>query len=424
MGKTASLKVSDKQYELSLVHGTEGDVAIDVGTLRKDTGFITIDTGLANTASCSSAITFIDGEKGIVRYRGYPVEELAHSAHYLEVCYLLLFGELPSNEEFKTFKTRVLSEMDQVPQNILTLLNQYPQTLHPMAMLSSILLLLSESTPVDVTKKIAPEHLDDLVIKIFAQFAACVVHVCRKREGLSFLHCDTDKGFVENLLTMMLGEEAVGQLGQAAVDMFNVLLIVHADHEQNCSTSTMRLVSSAQTHPIGALAAAIQALWGASHGGANQAVVEMLELILKDSADYQKYIDKAKDKEDPFLLMGFGHRVYKSFDPRGTIFKQECGPFLKSLNKEDPLLDLALNLERIAREDDYFVKRNLYPNVDFYSGIIYRALGFHKEMFPVIFALARSAGWLSHWREMQLMGFRIGRPRQVYTGPSLRHYSK
>ena len=422
MSKSAILKVDGNEYEFPIVEGTENELAIDIQSLRSTTkGIITLDPGYKNTGSCESAITFLDGEKGILRYRGYAIEELDEKADFLEVAYLLIFGELPTKEVLTKFHNDI-KKQSVVDEEIKKIIDAFPRSAHPMGVLASLTSVLTAFNPSSVN--VASEaDMYNAIVKILGKLPVLVAWTMRKRQGMPLIYGDNSLGYVENILKMMFkepNEEYV--INKIVVDALDKLLILHADHEQNCSTSTVRIVGSSHAGLFASLSAGISALWGPLHGGANQAVIEMLEAIMNDDGDTKKYMAKAKDKDDPFRLMGFGHRVYKNFDPRAKIIKKAADEVLEDLGIVDPVLDIAKGLEKEALEDQYFVERKLYPNVDFYSGIIYRALGIPTEMFTVMFALGRLPGWIAQWREMRLKKEPIGRPRQVYTGPTLRPF--
>jgi len=396
-------------------------LAIDIKTLRATTGMVTIDPGYKNTGSCESAITFLDGEQGILRYRGYSIEDLAEKADFLEVAYLLIFGELPNKEQLEKFHNDIKEE-SQVDEEMKKILDGFPKSAHPMGVLSSLTSALVAFNPscVDVSSESA---MYNSIVRILAKFPVLVAWTLRKKKGLPLDYGDDTLGYVENIHKMMFKRpNQEYKKDRIAIDALDKLLILHADHEQNCSTSTVRIVGSSHAGLFASLSAGISALWGPLHGGANQAVLEMLEAIEADGGDTKKYMAKAKDKKDPFRLMGFGHRVYKNFDPRAKIIKKSADEVLGNLGIEDPILDIAKGLEKEALEDSYFVDRKLYPNVDFYSGIIYRALGIPTEMFTVMFALGRLPGWIAQWREMRLRKEPIGRPRQVYIGKNHRAF--
>ena len=423
MSEKATLEVNGQKYEFPLVKGTENEVAIDIKALRGNTsGVITLDPGYKNTGSCESAITFLDGEKGILRYRGYSIEELAEKADFLEVAYLLIFGELPNKEQHDKFHTDIKAQSI-VDDDVKKILDAFPKTAHPMGVLSSLTSALTAFNPSSVNVS-SEEEMYKSVVRILGKFPVLVAWTMRKKQGLPLDYGDNKLGYVENILKMMFKQpnEDYTQ-NQVLVDALDKLLILHADHEQNCSTSTVRIVGSSHAGLFASLSAGISALWGPLHGGANQAVLEMLEAIKEDGGDTMKYMAKAKDKDDPFRLMGFGHRVYKNFDPRAKIIKKSADDVLSDLGVEDPIFDIAKGLEKEALEDNYFVKRKLYPNVDFYSGIIYRAMGIPVDMFTVMFALGRLPGWIAQWREMRLNKEPIGRPRQLYIGETYRKFN-
>ncbi|MDC6387185.1 citrate synthase [Maribacter sp. PR1] len=422
MSDKATLEYNGKKFEFPVIEGTENELAIDIKTLRASTGgIITIDPGYKNTGSCESAITFLDGEKGILRYRGYSIEELAEKADFLEVAYLLIFGELPNKEELAKFHKDIKDE-SHVDEEMKKILDGFPKSAHPMGVLSSLTsaLIAFNPTTVDVSSE---KDMYRSIVRILAKFPVLVAWTLRKKKGLPLDYGDDTLGYVENIHKMMFKRpNKEYNKNKVVIEALDKLLILHADHEQNCSTSTVRIVGSSHAGLFASLSAGISALWGPLHGGANQAVLEMLEAIEADGGDTKKYMAKAKDKNDPFRLMGFGHRVYKNFDPRAKIIKKAADEVLGDLGIDDPILDIAKGLEKEALEDKYFVDRKLYPNVDFYSGIIYRALGIPTEMFTVMFALGRLPGWIAQWREMRLRGEPIGRPRQVYIGENLRPF--
>ena len=422
MSKIATLEIDGNKYEFPMIKGTENEYGIDIKELRSVTGgFITIDPGYKNTGSCESAITFLDGEKGILRYRGYSIEELAEKANFLEVAYALIFGDLPTKDQLSKFEADI-KEQSEVDEDMKKILDGFPKSAHPMGVLSSLTSALIAFNPsaVDVSSEKA---MYNAIVKIIAKFPVLAAWTMRKRKGLPLDYGDDSLGYVENFHKMMLSKpNKAYEPNQIIYDALDKLLILHADHEQNCSTSTVRIVGSSHAGLFASLSAGISALWGPLHGGANQAVIEMLEAIKADGGDTAKYIAKAKDKDDPFRLMGFGHRVYKNFDPRAKIIKQAAEEVLNDLGIDDPVLDIAKGLADVALNDEYFVKRKLYPNVDFYSGIIYRALGIPTEMFTVMFAVGRLPGWIAQWREMRLKKEPIGRPRQIYIGENLRPF--
>lgn len=422
MSDKATLEYNGNRYEFPVIKGTEDELAIDVKTLRSVTnGIITIDPGYKNTGSCESAITFLDGEKGILRYRGYSIEELAEKANFLEVAYLLIFGELPNKEQLEAFHVDIKNE-SHVDEEMKKILDAFPKSAHPMGVLSSLTSALIAFNPVSVNVT-SKDEMYGAIVRILAKFPVLVAWTLRKKKGLPLDYGDDSLGYVENIHKMMFKKPSQEyKINNIVIDALDKLLILHADHEQNCSTSTVRIVGSSHAGLFASLSAGISALWGPLHGGANQAVLEMLEAIQADGGDTKKYMAKAKDKNDPFRLMGFGHRVYKNFDPRAKIIKVAAEEVLADLGLEDPILEIAKGLAKEALEDQYFVDRKLYPNVDFYSGIIYRALGIPTEMFTVMFALGRLPGWIAQWREMRLNNEPIGRPRQVYVGEIQRSF--
>ena len=422
MSRKATIEVDGEKYEFPIIEGTENELAIDIKTLRGITGGITtIDPGFKNTGSCESAITFLDGEKGILRYRGYSIEELAEKATFLEVAYLLIFGELPTAEELTKFHDDI-KDQAHVDEDVKKILDGFPKTAHPMGVLSSLTSALVAFNPASVNVD-SEEEMYNAIVRILGKFPVLAAWTYRKHAGLPLDYGDNSLGYVDNFLKMMFKKPAAEyESNEIVVSALNKLLILHADHEQNCSTSTVRIVGSSNAGLFVSISAGINALWGPLHGGANQAVIDMLEAIKEDDGDTKKYMEKAKDKEDKFRLMGFGHRVYKNFDPRAKIIKVAADEVLNELGIEDPVLDIAKGLEKEALEDPYFVDRKLYPNVDFYSGIIYRALGIPTDMFTPMFALGRLPGWISQWREMRLRKEPIGRPRQIYIGETHRNF--
>jgi citrate synthase len=423
MSNTATLEINGEKYEFPLIKGTENEVAIDIKNLRTTTdSVITIDPGYKNTGACESAITFLDGEKGILRYRGYSIEELADKASFLEVAYLLIFGELPSKAQLEKFHVDIKAQSI-VDEDVRRIVDAFPKSAHPMGVLASLTSALTAFNPSSVNVN-SEEAMYNAIVKILGKFPVLVSWTLRKKQGLPLDYGDKNLGYVENVLKMMFkqpNEEYA--MNPVMVDALDKLLILHADHEQNCSTSTVRMVGSSHAGLFVSLSAGISALWGPLHGGANQAVLEMLEAIKEDGGDTKKFMAKAKDKDDPFRLMGFGHRVYKNFDPRAKIIKKAADDVLADLGVHDPILEIAKGLEQEALQDPYFVDRKLYPNVDFYSGIIYRAMGIPTDMFTVMFALGRLPGWIAQWREMRLKNEPIGRPRQIYTGETLRPFT-
>ena len=422
MSEIAKLKIGDNSYEFHLIEGSENELAIDIKTLRGvSNGVITIDSGYKNTGACKSAITFLNGEKGVLRYRGYSIEDLAEKADFLEVAYLLIFGELPTKDQLVKFHLDIKDKAI-VDDDVRKILDAFPKTAHPMGILSSLTSALTAFNPSSVNVD-SDEEMYRAIVKIMGKLPVLVSWAMRKINGLPLNYGSNSLGYVENVMSMMFSKpNEEYTINPIVRDALNKLLILHADHEQNCSTSTVRIVGSSHAGLFASLSAGISALWGPLHGGANQAVLEMLEAIKEDGGDTKKYMAKAKDKNDPFRLMGFGHRVYKNFDPRAKIIKVAADQVLNDLGIDDPILDVAKSLEQEALNDPYFVDRKLYPNVDFYSGIIYRAMGIPVEMFTVMFALGRLPGWIAQWREMRLGKEPIGRPRQIYTGETFRKF--
>ena len=416
-----TLTYDGKTLEFPLTVGSEKEGGIDIAKLRSGSGLVTLDPGFMNTASTTSAITFLDGEKGILRYRGYPIEQLAEKSTFIEVAYLLLYGELPSASQLATFQGAIAKQA-LVPEDLKHLYRAFPRNAHPMAMLGSAVNALSAFNE-DANDPNVPAQVELATHRILAQLPVLASWGYKHAKNQPFVYPDASLGYTANFLKTLFGVPtepfAVDDEIRSILDL---LLILHADHEQNCSTSTVRIVGSSKANLFTSVNAGISALWGPRHGGANQEVLEMLEMIHKDGNNLQKYVDLAKDKNSGFLLMGFGHRVYKNFDPRAKIIKVACDKVLAKLGIDDPLLDLAKRLEETALKDDYFVSRKLYPNVDFYSGIIYRALKIPTNMFTVMFALGRLPGWTAHWREMNALKTPIGRPRQIYTGATERQY--
>ena len=420
--KHATLTVEDQSYPLPLIEGSEGDKAVDIRTLLKDTGYITLDSGYMNTGSCKSAITFVDGKKGVLNYRGYAIQDLAERCSFVEVVYLLLIGELPTQEQLNNFR-ELMAKHALIHEDMIHFFDHFPPNASPMSILSTMVNTLCNFYP-----ELSADS-DDALLSVAARLISKVRTIAafsyKKSVGHPLVYPRYDLSYCGNFLNMMFDKPVKPYVVKPELEAtLNKLLILHADHEQNCSTSTVRLVGSAGVNLYASISAGISALWGPLHGGANQAVIKMLEAIHRDNNDFEKYIKKAKDPNDPFLLSGFGHRVYKTFDPRATIIKEACEQTLRALNVDDPLLELAEKLEEIARNDDYFIKRNLYPNVDFYSGIIYRAMGIPADMFTVMFAMGRLPGWIAHWQEMMrdTKDRKIGRPRQIYTGPKKREF--
>ena len=423
MSETVQLTINDKSYDLPVIKGSENEKAIDISKLRAQTGYITIDTGFKNTGSTTSAITFLDGENGILRYRGYPIEQLAEKANFLEVCFLLIYGNLPTKTESSSF-TNNITNHTLVHEDMRSFLNAYPTKAHPMGILSASLCTLSTFYPESHQQNRSEESVDLTIYRLLAKLPTLAAWAYQNAVGHPVMYPKNKYNYCENFLQMMFAMPAFNYEPEPViVDALNKLLILHADHEQNCSTSTVRVVGSSQANLYASISAGVSALWGPLHGGANQAVIEMLEKILNDGGGLKKWVEKAKDKEDSFRLMGFGHRVYKNFDPRAKIIKKAADDVLNKLGIVDPVLDIAKELEEVALNDEYFQSRGLYPNVDFYSGIIYRALGIPTEMFTVMFAMGRLPGWIAQWKEMMKDNQPIGRPRQIYTGEKERNYT-
>ena len=419
LDKKAKLLIDDQELELGMVVGSEGETGIDITKLRDQTGGITMDSGYGNTGSCYSAITFIDGEKGILRYRGYPIEELAEHSNFVEVSYLLMHGHLPSKQELENFQYN-LTHHTLIHEDMKKFFEGFPPSAHPMGILSAMVSSLSAFYP----DAYHPDSYDLNMVRLMAKLKTIAAFSYKKSVGQPFIYPRNDLSFSADMLHMMFAVPSEEyEVPKVLVDALDLLLILHADHEQNCSTSTVRMVGSSNANLFATISAGICALWGPLHGGANQEVIEMLEHIRNDGGDYKKYINLAKSKDSTFKLMGFGHRVYKNFDPRAQILKKSADKVLSQLGVNDPLLDIAKNLEEIALKDPYFVEKKLYPNVDFYSGIIYRAMGIPTNMFTVMFALGRLPGWLAQWKEMkETPGIRISRPRQIYVGSPKRGY--
>ena len=422
MSGTAQLIIGDKTYELPIIEGTEDEKAIDISKLRDLSGYITLDVGYKNTGATKSNITFLDGELGILKYRGYPIEQLAEKSSFIEVSYLLIHGELPTQQQLDNFQYEI-SRHTLVHEDMKKFFDGFPSKAHPMGQLSSLVCALSAFYPESLKPSQTKEELHLSIIKMLGKMATIVSWIYKKSLGHPYIYPQNKYDFVTNFLHMTFGQRTEEiEIDPVVVNAMNTLLILHADHEQNCSTSTVRIVGSSESNIYASVSAGISALWGPLHGGANQAVIEMLEQIKEDGGDTDKWIAKAKDKNDPFRLMGFGHRVYKNFDPRAKIIKKACDDILEKLGLNDEVLEIAKKLEEVALKDPYFVERKLYPNVDFYSGIIYRALGFPTDMFTVLFALGRLPGWIAQWKEMKENKEPIGRPRQIYTGAVNRDY--
>jgi len=415
--KSAKLILENQTLELPVIEGSEGEHGIDISKLRAKTGYITLDPGYGNTGSCESAITFIDGEKGILRYRGYPIEDLAENASFPEVMYLLIYGALPNRDQLDQFN-RDLTYHSMIHEDMKRFFDGYPMNAHPMGVLASMVAALSTFYP-----EKSKDDIDLNIIRIIAKMKTMAAFSYKKSIGQPFMYPQNHLTFEENFLHMMFAVPAEQyHIDPVMADALRLLLILHADHEQNCSTSTVRMVGSSLANLFISISAGIAALWGPLHGGANQRVIEMLETINRDGGNYKKYVKMAKDKESGFKLMGFGHRVYKNFDPRARILKGASDRLLNKLGVSDPLLQIAKELEEVALSDEYFVERKLYPNVDFYSGIIYRALGIPTRMFTVMFALGRLPGWIAQWKELRSNKMKISRPRQIYTGDTVREF--
>ncbi len=420
----AILRQGETEAKLPVVRGTEGELAVDIAKLRAQTGLVTLDYGFVNTAACESAITFIDGDRGILRYRGIPIEQLVsgHSPSFLETSYLLIYGELPNRAELDDFRYGIRKHT-LLHEEAKRFFDGFPKDAHPMALLSSVVSALS-SFYVDSDDPHDPDQVQLSIIRLMAKLPTIAAYAYKKSIGQPFLYPNNKLDLIENFLTMMFAVPSEPyEVSPTAVHAMKQLLILHADHEQNCSTSTVRLAGSSDANLFASVAAGINALWGPLHGGANQAVIEMLERIRADGSDIAKYVKMAKDPDDPFRMSGFGHRVYKNYDPRARIIKAAADQIIGELGQNDDLLDLALQLEEVALNDEYFIERKLYPNVDFYSGLIYRAMGFPTQMFPVLFAMGRLPGWIAHWKEMmEDPKTKIGRPRQIYVGPTERKW--
>jgi citrate synthase len=422
--KKAELTYEGKSYSLPVVMGSEGEPGIDIRSLRAESGLITLDSGYMNTGSCGSEITFLDGEKGILNYRGYPIKDLANKCSFVEVAFLLVHGSLPTRDELSQF-SNLLSRFALIHEDMIHFFDSFPVNAPPMSILSSMVNVLCNFYP-EMTEN-PLENIDMMAARLISKVRTIAAFSYKKSMGLPLVYPRYDFSYCANFLNMMFDSPVNPyEVDDEVVSALNTLLILHADHEQNCSTSTVRLVGSARVNLYASVSAGISALWGPLHGGANQAVIEMLESIHATGGDYKKYIERAKDRNDPFRLVGFGHRVYKSHDPRSLIIKEASDKVLGALGiTADPLLDIAREIEEVALSDEYFIERNLYPNVDFYSGIIYRAIGIPSNMFTVMFALGRLPGWIAHWKEMwDDPNWRIGRPRQIYTGPVARPFVK
>ena len=422
MSEKAELHYIGNVYQIPVVEGTQQEKALDISRLRGESGLITLDKGFKNTGSTESAITFLNGEEGILKYRGYSIEELADKSSFVEVSYLLIYGELPTAEQLESFKSEITSHT-LVHEDVKSILDGFPSKSHPMGVLSSLVSSLTAFYPMSLDPNRSASEVNGTIIRLLAKLPTLAAWSYKNRMRQPVVYPNNSLDYCSNFLRMMFAlpteEYKINPVVAKALDK---LLILHADHEQNCSASTVRIVGSSHASLYTSVSAGIAALWGPLHGGANQAVIEMLEDIKKDGGDVEKYVARAKDKSDSFRLMGFGHRVYKNFDPRATIIKKAADDVLKELGVDDPVLDIAKKLEEIALNDEYFVARGLYPNVDFYSGIIYRALGIPTDMFTVMFAIGRLPGWIAQWKEMRENNEPIGRPRQVYTGYTSRDY--
>lgn len=423
MTENAKLIIDGKTYELPIIVGTENDKAIDISSLRKDSGYITLDNGYANTGACKSAITFLDGEKGILRYRGIPIEQIAEKSTFVEASYLLIYGELPTARQLQKFSESFTLHAA-IHDDMKKLFEGYPPTGHPMGILSAMVTFLGAYYPELVKAEPSKEEIDMIAVELMAKVRTICAYSYKKSIGKSFIEPRDDLQYIPNFLHMMFSSPFKEyKIIPEVVNALRTVLILHADHEQNCSTSTVRMVGSSWANLFASVSAGICALWGPLHGGANQEVIEMLEDIERDGGDIQKYVNKAKNSKDTYRLMGFGHRVYKNYDPRAKIIKFQADALLKKLGIQDPLLDIAVSLEDAVLNDDYFKERKLYPNVDFYSGIIYKAIGIPTKMFPAMFAIGRMPGWIANWKEMkESADSRIGRPRQIYIGKSIRPY--
>ncbi len=421
MAETSSLKLDGQSIDLPVVVGSENEKAIDIAQLRAKTGYVTIDPAYMNTASTESGITFLDGDKGILRYRGIPIEQLAEKASFVEVMHLLIYGKLPNKGELDNFTT-LLTRHTMIHEDMKHLFDGFPHTAHPMAILSAMVLSLSSYYP-EPDNTDSPE-MDTMIARLLAKLPTLAAYSYKKSIGQPFIYPNNSLNYCANFLSMMFSVPAERyDPDEELTKTLNLLLVLHADHEQNCSTSTVRLVGSSQANLFASIASGICALWGPLHGGANQEVVQMLEQIQASGMQPKEFIEKVKDKSSQIKLMGFGHRVYKNYDPRAKIIKAATDRLLQKLGRHDPLLDIARALEDAALKDQYFVDRKLYPNVDFYSGIVYRAVGIPTNMFTVMFALGRLPGWIAHWREMRMdKNSKIGRPRQIYTGPKQNDY--
>jgi citrate synthase len=422
MSEFAELHVDGKVYRLPLIEGTENERGFDISNLRSESGLITLDPGYKNTGATQSSITFLDGEKGILHYRGYPIEQLAEKSTFLEVAYLLIYGELPSKADFVKFQSDVKGQQ-LVHEDMKRILSGFPSTAHPMGVLSSLATSLTAFFPESLDPNRSADKVNLTILRLLAKIPTLVAWSYTNARGIRSNYPDDSLDYVSNFMNMMFNMPTHGyDMDPVVIDAMDKIFILHADHEQNCSTSTVRIVGSSHANLYASVAAGINALWGPLHGGANQKVIEMLQNIIANGGDSKKYIEKAKDPNDPFRLMGFGHRVYKNFDPRAEILKKKADQILDKLGKDQPEFEIAKQLEEAALQDDYFIERKLYPNVDFYSGIIMQAIGIPIDMFPVMFSIGRLPGWIAQWKEMRAHQEPIGRPRQIYVGATKRDY--
>ncbi len=422
MSEFAELHVDGNVYKLPMIEGTEHERGFDISNLRAESGLITVDTGFKNTGATQSSITFLDGEKGILRYRGYPIEQLAEKSTFLEVAYLLIYGELPSGEELSKFQREIKREQ-LVHEDMKHILKGFPSTAHPMGVLSSLATALTAFFPESLDPNRSADKVNLTILRLLAKIPTLVSWSYTNARGIAANYPVNKLDYVSNFMNMMFNLPTQDyEIDPVVIDAMDKIFILHADHEQNCSTSTVRIVGSSHANLYASVAAGINALWGPLHGGANQKVIEMLQNIIANGGDSKKFIEKAKDPNDPFRLMGFGHRVYKNFDPRAKILKGQADKILEKLGKDQPEFDIAKQLEEAALKDEYFIERKLYPNVDFYSGIIMKAIGIPIDMFPVMFSIGRLPGWIAQWKEMRTHHEPIGRPRQIYVGENERTY--
>ena len=422
MAEFAKLKFRDKEIDLPVIVGSENEHGVDIGKLRAETGLITLDEGYMNTGSTISSVTYLDGDQGILRYRGYPIEVLAQRCDFLEVCHLLIHRELPTPAQFAEFRDSIRRHT-MLHEDMRSFYNGFPRDAHPMAILSSVVAALSTFYQ-DSLDPSDPRQVEISINRLLAKLPTIAAYSFKKSIGQPFIYPTNDLSYAENFLRMMFAVPSEPyEIDPDFAAALNLLLIVHADHEQNCSTSTVRMVGSSNANLFASISAGMCALWGPLHGGANEACVDMLEQIIRDGGDVKKFVNLAKDKKSNFRLMGFGHRVYKNYDPRAKIIKDKCDTLLGKMQRRDPIFDVAQELEQVALSDPYFIERKLYPNVDFYSGVIYRAIGIPQPMFTVLFAMGRLPGWIAHWAEMhQSPTKKICRPRQVYMGPKERDF--